>query len=101
MIVEPAALAALVAMGLATYATRAGGFWLMGFVPLTPRVEAALTAIPSSVMASLLAPIALQAGPAEMAGYAVIAAVMLVSRRDIVAGIAGIVAVAAFRNLLP
>lgn len=100
MIVEPAALAALAAMGVATYVTRAGGFWLMGFVPLTPRVEAALTAIPSSVMAALLAPIALQAGPAEMVGYGVIAAVMLISRRDIVAGIAGVVAVAAFRNLM-
>jgi uncharacterized membrane protein len=37
---------AILAMALVTYAIRSGGFWLMGYVPLTRRVRSILNALP-------------------------------------------------------
>ena len=50
-------LAAIAAMAAATYLMRAGGFWLMTHVPLTPRVRRMLAALPGSVIAATVFPI--------------------------------------------
>ena len=100
MTVDLSVLAACLGMGIATYLTRAGGFWLMGFMPMTPRVEAALRAVPSSVMVALMTPLVLAAGPAEAVGYAAVFAVMLVAKSDIVAAMTGVAAVAAMRHFM-
>ena len=50
-------LAAILAMALATYAMRAGGFWLMGHVPPSPRLRRMLEALPGSVVAATVLPI--------------------------------------------
>jgi len=42
--------AAILVMAVATYAMRAGGFWLMAFVPLTPRLRRMIEALPGSVV---------------------------------------------------
>lgn len=41
---------AIAAMAVVTYAIRAGGFWLMGYVPLTQRMRSILNALPGSVL---------------------------------------------------
>ena len=43
-------LAAILVMAVATYAMRAGGFWLMAFVPLTPRLRRMIEALAGSVV---------------------------------------------------
>lgn len=43
-------LSFLVPLAIVAFACRAGGFWLMRYVPLTPRVKAALGATPLAVM---------------------------------------------------
>ncbi|MEO7150145.1 MAG: AzlD domain-containing protein [Burkholderiaceae bacterium] len=88
----------LPALALAAYACRAGGFWLMRFVPLTPRVEAALRAAPVAVMAGVVAPAAVHGGPPEWAGLAVVGAVMAWRGNDVVAMLAGVAAVALVRG---
>ena len=45
---------AILAMAAVTYAIRAGGFWLMGYVPLTPRVRSILNALPGSVVVAVI-----------------------------------------------
>lgn len=50
-------LTAILAMAVATYAMRAGGFWLMGHVPLTRRVRKMLEALPGSVVVATVLPI--------------------------------------------
>lgn len=90
----------LVAISLASYACRAGGFWLMRFVAVTPRVQAALRAAPLAVMIGIVAPAALRGGVAEWAGIAVTAIVMRFARRDLVAALAGVTTVAIGRLLL-
>lgn len=47
---------AILGMGLVTYITRAGGFWLIGRVTLTPRLERVLESLPGTVLIAIIAP---------------------------------------------
>ena len=85
---------------LASFACRAAGFWLMRFVTVTPRVEAALNAAPLAVMVGIVTPTALRGDPAALFGLAVVVIVMRVSRNDLVAALSGVAAVAVFRAVL-
>lgn len=87
--VEFGPLAAIVAMGLATYSMRAGGFWLMGHVPLTPFVRRMLAALPGCVIAATVLPIIAKTGPTAVLAVLAAGAVMLVRRNDFLAVIAG------------
>ncbi|MDY7075897.1 MAG: AzlD domain-containing protein [Chloroflexota bacterium] len=57
---------AILGMALVTYATRAGGLWLMGRVKPSPRVERWLRHIPGAVLISIVAPIVAASDPAEL-----------------------------------
>ncbi|MCC7273305.1 MAG: AzlD domain-containing protein [Alphaproteobacteria bacterium] len=95
----PDVLVAIIGMAAASYACRAGGFWLMGFVPITRRVRAGLEAIPIAVMAAILAPVAARGGPAEAAGLVAALAVMRATGNDLAGALAGVAAVALVRTL--
>jgi uncharacterized membrane protein len=59
---------AILAMAAATYPMRAGGFWLMGHVPLTPRIQKILAASPGAVIVATILPIIVREGvPAALA----------------------------------
>ena len=80
-----AAFVAIAAMAGATYFTRVIGFWMMGHVPITPRMHRMLDALPGSVVAAIILPVVAKNGmPALLAVVAVIA-VMVVRRNDFVA----------------
>lgn len=98
--VDPLAAAAIVGMALATYAMRAGGFWLMRWMPMSRRVEAWLRHIPGAVIVSLLAPMVALGGPAELLGTAAAAAAMRLVGHDLAAIVAGIAAVGLLRQVL-
>ena len=59
---RPDVLAAILAMAVAAFLCRAGGYFLMRYVPITPRVEVALRMIPMAIVASMLAVAARMAG---------------------------------------
>jgi uncharacterized membrane protein len=93
---DPLVLPALLVMAVIAYAMRAGGFWLMGHVPLTPRVRRMLEALPGSIVAAIVLPIVARIGP--VAALAVVAAALVMAwrRNEVVAVAAGIlVAIAA------
>lgn len=99
MAADPDIWIAIAGMALVSYACRAGGFWAMGFVRMTPRLEAGLTAMPNALVAAILARTLASAGPVEIAG---VAAAFLVARYlggDFAGMIAGIAAVAFMRNI--
>ena len=99
MAADPDIWIAIAGMALVSYACRAGGFWAMGFVRMTPRLEAGLTAMPNALVAAILARTLARAGPVEIAG---VAAAFLVARYlggDFAGMIAGIAAVAFMRNI--
>jgi uncharacterized membrane protein len=88
---------AILAMAVATYATRIGGILLGGYLPKTGRVRRALDALPAAVLTAVIAP-AVIAGPAEMmaAALTLVAALRLPM---IVAVLVGMGSVAILRAL--
>ena len=90
----------LVAVTLASFACRVGGFWLMRFVQVTPRLQAALRAAPLAVMIGIVVPAALRGDVAEWIGIATTALLMRLTHKDLVAALSGVAAVAATRALL-
>ena len=87
----------LLALTAASFACRAAGFWLMGFVQPNPRLQAALRAAPLAVMVGIVAPAAARGRPAEVIALLVIAGVMRLTRTDLVASLAGVATVALVR----
>lgn len=97
---RPDVMITILAMAAAAFACRAGGYFLMRYVPITPRVEVALRMIPVSIIASMLAVTASKGGPPEWAGIAAALATMATLRSDLAAIIAGLVTVALLRQML-
>ena len=83
-----------VCLALATYTCRAAGFWLMGLVKPTPRIEAALKAAPLAVMIGIVAPAALRGGIPETAGLLTAIGLTLLRRSELFATLAALVVVA-------
>lgn len=80
-------LVAIAAMAIVSFAIRAGGFWLMGRVPLTPRVRRMLEALPGSIVAASVLPIAVNSGMVTALAIGVAVAVMAL-RGSALAGVA-------------
>jgi uncharacterized membrane protein len=91
------ALAAVLAMALASHAIRFAGYWVMGRVPLTPRLRRMLDALPGSVVAATVLPIVVKAGPAAGVAIAMVLGVMVLSRNEFLAVFAGMGTVALMR----
>jgi len=89
----------LLALTLASFACRAGGFWLMRFVIVTPRLRATLAAAPLAVMIGIVTPAALRGGLAEIVGLAATFAAMRLWRSDLLAMFVGVAAVALARAI--
>jgi uncharacterized membrane protein len=96
----PGAIAAILAMGAVTYGMRAGGFWLMGHVPLTPRVRRMLEALPGTVVVATVLPLAVREGLPAMLAVAAAIGAMLIRRNDFLAVIAGMAVAALARAWL-
>jgi uncharacterized membrane protein len=90
---------AIVAMAVATYLCRAAGVVLMSRVRLTPAVERALRALPGSIVVATVLPIIIKAGAAAILGLAAALVVMSVARNELLALLAGLLAVSAARAL--
>jgi uncharacterized membrane protein len=66
----------ILAAAVATFITRAGGFWVLSlFQTIHPRVEAGLNAVPAAVLTTLVVPQIVNGGVAEIASIAVAALV--------------------------
>jgi uncharacterized membrane protein len=88
---------AVLALAVASYACRAGGFLLMRFVPITPRIEAALRAVPLAVMVGIVTPSAASGHVPELTALVAVAIVMKRSGNELLAALAGLAVVAGGR----
>src|SRR3546814_2732561 len=88
--VDGAALAAILAMGVLTYVTRVGGFWLMGYVAISPRIERFLRHMAGGVLVSIVTAACVNGDRTMWAGLALAIALMLWLRRPMTAMAAGI-----------
>lgn len=93
-------LLTILGMAAVTYATRAGGFWLMGRVTPAPVLAAWLRHIPGAVLVAIVAPTVLSGGPAG--ALAAIATVLIAARTGnvLLAMVGGVAAVVGVRAVL-
>lgn len=71
MRIEPSTLLAILGMALATYATRAGGVFMLSRAQLSPRFQAWLRHVPGTVLVAIVAPLIASGGaPSAAAGLA-------------------------------
>lgn len=95
--IDATALTAILLMALATYATRAGGFVLMSYVAIRPRIERFLRHSAGGVLIAIVAGGAGKGDLAFWIGLGVVIAVMLGSKKAMAAMLAGVAAAAALR----
>jgi uncharacterized membrane protein len=90
---------AFAVMTAVTVASRLGGYWLMGYVNVTPRVRRMLDALPGSIIVAASLPVAVNGGPVVL--FAILAAmiVTIIRRNDFLAVITGMAVAAAARAL--
>ena len=94
MFARPEVLQVIFLLGLASCACRFSGYFLMGYVTFTPRVEAWLRAIPIALIGAILGPIAVNGGPPEWLGLATAIGLMRATGNEF-AGVIGSIAVVA------
>lgn len=94
MSLDPWVLMAILAMAIATYATRAGGYLLFRAVRPPPIVRDALSYVPGALFVSYVAPALADGGVQQWVGAAVTAGLMLATRQLAVAIIGGTAAAA-------
>lgn len=87
-------------MALVTYATRAGGFWLMGLVTPSPRVEAWLKQIPGAVLVAIIAPTVLASSIAETLAAVATVLVAIRTKNILIAMLVGVTTVALLRLIV-
>lgn len=99
MSLDPLVVATILGMAAATYLTRAAGYWLVSKRGTPgPRVMAALNAVPGSVLAALVAPVALATGMAET--IAAVVTIALATRLPALAAVIGGAATVALLRLI-
>lgn len=105
---QTSSMLTILGMALVTYATRAGGLWLMGRVrpslrqaqDTAPRVEKWLRHIPDTVLISIVAPIVAASGPAELLALLATVVVGVRTGNVLLTMLIGVGVVWAVRNLI-
>ncbi|MBO3759678.1 AzlD domain-containing protein [Ciceribacter sp. L1K22] len=98
MTVDSNTLLAIVAMSLATAATRLAGFVILRAFTLSPEVQRVLQAIPPSVLMAVVAPTALATGWPETIACATVA-VLALRFPMLLAAATGVAVVAVLRSI--
>ena len=99
MSLRPEFLILIFFLGLTSLACRLGGFWVMRFFTITPRLEAALKATPLAVMVGLVAPGIVHGGISEIVALVMIVIAMRMLKNDLLAAVVGVAVVAMGRSL--
>jgi uncharacterized membrane protein len=92
-------LLTILGMALVTYATRAGGIWLMGRMPPSPRVERWLRQIPGAVLVSIVAPTVAFGGFVSWAAAFGAVLVAALTRNLLLAMVAGVAMVLVLQSV--
>jgi uncharacterized membrane protein len=100
MTVQPSALAAILLMAVVTYACRAGGYWLLGRVTISPRIAIGFSYLPGAVLISLVAPAMAEEGIPGVCAVAATAIAMWRTNSLLVAMVAGVGTVWVMRQLI-
>lgn len=95
---DPLGYAIVIAvMTVVVYLSRAGGYWLIGRIPIGPRLRKMLDALPGAIIAATVAPLLAHGGISALVAVAAALLAMITLRNDFAAVAAGIVAAALVR----
>lgn len=89
----------IAAMTAVTLFMRFAGFWMMGRVTMTPRVQRMLEALPGSVVAALVVPVMVKEGAPAAVAMVAVALLMIWRRNEFLALACGIAIAAGIRAL--
>jgi uncharacterized membrane protein len=81
---------AIFAMAGVTLLLRVSGYWIVGRFPLTPRVRRGLEALPLALFAATVVPLAIKGGTAGLIATPIVAAVMFLTRSEVLALLIGL-----------
>lgn len=97
---DPFVVAIILAMAAVTVVTKVGGLWLVRHVEVSERLEAGLEVLPGAIVIAVLGPELASGGPAEWGAGAVVLLVMWRTESILLALVAGVLSVVAFRSVL-
>jgi len=100
MRIEPGTLLAILGMALATYATRAGGIFMLSRARLSPSLHAWLRHVPGAVLVAVVAPLIASGGAPSVAAGLATALVAWRTNNLLLAIAAGVGLVFVLRNYL-
>jgi len=86
---DTAAVIAILGMAGATLLTRIGGFWMMSYVTISPRLERFLRHTAGGVLIAIVVAAVMKGDPAMWAGLAAAVIVMLILRKSMTAILIG------------
>jgi uncharacterized membrane protein len=90
-------LLAFIAMTAVTVASRLGGFWLMRYIPVTPRVRRMLDALPGSIIVAASLPVVVEGGAVVMVAIVAAMIATIIRRNEFLAVIVGMAVAALAR----
>lgn len=99
MTFDSTTLAIIGVMTVMAAVCRLTGFYFMHFIPITPRVQAGLKAIPIAVMIGIMLPPVMRGGIPEAVGLAAALTVTRLGANDLVAILVAIGSVAGLRQI--
>ena len=97
---DPFVVGVILAMTAVTVLAKVGGIWLVRRVELSERLEAGLSVLPGAIVIAVLGPELAAGGPAEWGAAGLVLLAMWRTENILLALIAGVVAVVAFRAFL-
>ncbi|HEX2116289.1 MAG TPA: AzlD domain-containing protein [Alphaproteobacteria bacterium] len=100
MFARPDILLAIALLGVVSMLCRFGGFFLMRYVAITPRVDAWLRAMPVALVGAIIGPVAVKGGPPEWLGLAAAVGLMRWTGNEFIACAVAIAGVAGARLVL-
>lgn len=89
-VLRPDVMLAIGVMTAVTVTMRLGGFFLMRYVPITPRVRRMLDALPGSVIMAAVLPVVVEGGVVAALAVAAGLLAMYLVRNDLVAVVVGV-----------
>lgn len=99
MKVDPLVFLTILGMAIATYLTRAGGFWLMSRFKPSKRLERGLRAIPAAILISIVAPSAITNGLPDIAAVIATAIAAWRTKSPLIAMAIGMLTVIVMRQI--
>jgi len=93
-------LITILGMAIATYITRASGFYIASRFKMTPKLRAALNAVPAAIIVSIVAPQLKDGGLPEILSAIIVVFLAVKQKGLMICLLAGLAAINIFRYLL-